>query len=244
MASSRHSLDYAQAVKRSPPPLVGASGVIIKESRLPKTKTRRQTLSPASMQRAQGTGDRVQSPPRLLQTTRTKTQARRRAHREGRPRHHKSPGMPPVGCLNPRAGEKKKPASKETKKPKSAKSEGLAHTSEERKHGEKLISTNKEKNVAVVQGPKKTTATMATDQSVPPTPAPSGDILINGGGEQPGNSMKQINPQKQKLKHQNKRLRSACPRSLKTNLSFIRQKALGVSRGEQMIPMDHQKVHP
>ena len=51
MASSRHSLDYASAVKRSPPPLVGASGVIIKESRLPKTKTRRQTLSPASMQR-------------------------------------------------------------------------------------------------------------------------------------------------------------------------------------------------
>ena len=51
MASTRHSLDYAQAVKRSPPPLVGASGVVIKESRIPKNKARRQTLSPASMQR-------------------------------------------------------------------------------------------------------------------------------------------------------------------------------------------------
>ena len=169
-------------------------------------------------------------------TSAHKGSSRRKTASPQKPRHATS-GLP-----KPAGRGEKKPASKETKKPKSAKSEGLAHTSEERKLGEKLISTNKGKDVAVVQGPKKTTATMATDQSVPPTPAPSGDLLVNGGGEQPGSTMKLIHPPK--LKHQNKRLRSACPRSLKIKLSFIRQKALGVSRGEQMIPMDHQKVHP
>ena len=178
---------------------------------------------------------------RLLLTTKTKTKSRRGSSRRKtaspqKPRHATS-GLP-----KPAGRREKNPAIKEATKPRSAKSEGLAHTSEERRHGEKLISSNKEKNVAVVQGPKKATATMATDQSIPPTPTPSGDILVNGGGEQPGNSMRLINPQI--LKHPNKGLRSACPRSPKTNQSFTRQKALGVSRGEQRIPMDHQKAHP
>ena len=177
MTTTRHSLDYAQAVKRSPPPLVGASGVVIKESRLPKTKTRRQTLSPASMQR-----DNKEQEKQVTTSSHHKTAAgdqnqnqiaekgssRRKTASPQRLRHATS-GLPKA------AGRREKTlANKEATKPRSAKSEGLAHMSEERRHGEKLISSNKEKNVAVVQGPKKATATMATEQSVPPHLHPVG----------------------------------------------------------------------
>ena len=146
MASSRHSLDYAQAVKRSPPPLVGASGVIIKESRLPKTKTRRQTLSPASMQRDNNEHKEqvtASSHPQTAadnhnkNTSAQKGSSRRKTASPQKPRHATS-GLP-----KPAGRREKNPAVKEATKPKSAKSEGLAHTSEERRHGEKLISTKK-----------------------------------------------------------------------------------------------------
>ena len=140
MASSRHSLDYAQAVKRSPPPLVGASGIVIKENKIPKNKARRQTLSPASMQRDNkekekqvttsshhGTAAGVRSQDK----TALKGSTRRKTVSPQKPRHATS-GLPK------HAGRKdKNPANKEATKPRSAKHEGLAHTSEERRQGEK-----------------------------------------------------------------------------------------------------------
>ena len=79
--------------------------------------------------------------------------------------------------------------------------------SEERRQSEKQNSSTKEKNAAVVHGPKKATATMATEQSVPPTPTLSVDKSVNGGGELPGNQMRPTKPQL--LKHPTKRLRPA-----------------------------------
>ena len=171
MASTRHSLDYAQAVKRSTSPLVGASGVVIKESRIPKNKARRQTWSPASMKRDnkeqekqvttsshQRTAAGDQSQSKIAE----KGSSRRKNVSQQKPRHATS-GLP-----KPAGRRDKNTAKKEATKPRSAKHEGLAHTSEERRQGEKQNSSYKEKNAAVVHGPKKATATMATDRSVPP----------------------------------------------------------------------------
>ena len=210
MTSTRHSLDYAQAVKRSPPPLVGASGVVIKESRLPKNKARRQTLSPASLQR-----DNKEQEKQVTTSSHHKTAAgnqsqrkiaekgssRRKTASPQKPRHATS-GLP-----KPAGRRDKNTANKEATKPRSAKHEGLAHMSEERRQGEKQNSSNKEKNAAVVHGLKKATATVATGQSVPPTPTLSVDKSVNGGGELPGNQMRPTKPQL--LKHPTKRLRPA-----------------------------------
>ena len=171
MASSRHSLDYAQAVKRSPPPLIGASGIVIKENKVPKNKARRQTLSPASMQRDNkekekqfttsshhGTAAGVLSQDKNA----LKGSSRRKTVSPQKPRHATS-GLP-----KPAGRKDKNPANKEATKPRSAKHEGLAHTCEERRQGEKnSSSSNKEKNTAVVHGPEKATATDSPTQKTP-----------------------------------------------------------------------------
>ena len=172
MESSRHSLDYAQAVKRSHPPLVGASGIVIKESKIPQNKARRQTLSPASMQR-----DNKEKEKQLTMSSHYRTAAgvhsqdktalkgssRRKTVSPQKPRHATS-GLP-----KPAGRKDINPANKEATKPRSAKHEGLAHTREERRQGEKnSSSSNREKNTAVVHGSEKATATMATDRLIPP----------------------------------------------------------------------------
>ena len=119
-----------------------------------------------------------------------------------KPRHATS-GLP-----KPAGRRDKNPANKEATKPRSAKHEGLAHTSEERRQGKKHNSSaNKERNAAVVHGPKKATATMATDRLIPPTPTLSVDKSVNGGGELPRNQMRP--PKLQPIRHPTKRLRSA-----------------------------------
>ena len=175
MASSRHSLDYAQAVKRSSPPLVGASGIVIKENKIPQNKARRQTLSPASMQRDNNEKEKqvttsshhgTAAGVRSQDKTALKGSSRRKTVSAQKPRHATSELPKPSGRKD------KNPANKEATKPRSAKHEGVAHTCEERRKGEKnSSSSNKEKNTAMVHGPEKATATMATDRLIPPLPA-------------------------------------------------------------------------
>ena len=107
----------------------------------------------------------------------------------GKRYRHRSPDMPPVGCLNPRAGRTNiLPVRRQQSLKVPNMRAWLIRARHAGKAREKNSPMNKGKTTAMVHGPGKATATIATDKAVPPTlsasetPTLNEDKLLNGGG--------------------------------------------------------------